>query len=59
MNKQVSVVQHGVQNCYVCKTIFMLLLCTGKLGVQICSLFLCLGGVWGGLVGCDAAYDCV
>ena len=28
MNKQVNVVQHGVQiqNCYVCKTIFMLLL---------------------------------
>jgi len=26
MNKQVSVVQHGVQNCYVYKIIFMLLL---------------------------------
>jgi hypothetical protein len=47
-------VEHGEQNCYICKTIFRLLLCTCNHGVQVCSLF-----GWCGLVGCDVAYDCM
>jgi hypothetical protein len=49
------------QNCYDCETIFRPLLCTCNHGAQICSqfFFTTVLSVLGGLVCCDAAYDCV